>query len=152
MSYPEFDELERDIAEVQQYIRRNNVEICNIPEGDNIDLEKIIIKIGRAVDVVITKNDIEACHRLPKKAGTPGPRNVIARFVNRKQCERLLRKSKQFANKSTQERAELNSRIFINNNLCGYYKLLWGKAKKLYQLKLVKEFCIFNGKLKVVPH
>ena len=60
VNYPEFDELERDIAEVQQYIRRNNVEICNIPENI-VDLEKSVINIGRAVGLNITRTDIEAC-------------------------------------------------------------------------------------------
>lgn len=149
VNYPEFDELERDIAEVQQYIRRNNIEICNIPE-DVKDLEQSVIKIGRAADITILRSDIEACHRLHKKANNQSPRNVIVRFVNRKKCESLLRKSKSFANPSTQEKAGLKSRIYINNNLCGYYKMLWGKTKKLYNKNLVDEFWIFNGTLNVV--
>ena len=149
VNYPEFDELERDIAEVQQYIRRNNVEICNILKNI-VDLEKSVINIGRAVGLNITRTDIEACHRLHKKAKSPGPRNVIVRFVNRKNCEYLLRKSKQFSNPQTQESAGFKNRIFINNNLCGYYKMLWGKTKNLYQRNLIDEFWVFNGKINVV--
>ena len=151
VNYPEFDELERDIAEVQQYIRRNNIEICNIPE-DIKDLEQSIIKIGRAVDIMILRSDIEACHRLHKKANNQGPRNVIVRFVNRKKCESLLRKSKSFASPLIQEKAGLKSRIYINNNLCGYYKMLWGKTKKLYNMNVINEFWIFNGTLNVVKN
>ena len=150
VNFPEFDELERDIAEVQQYIRRNNIEICNIPENV-FDLEKSVIKIGKAVGVEFTRSDIEACHRLHKKANNSGhPRNVIVRFVNRKNCEQLLRKSKKFSNPQTQESAGLNNRIFINNNLCGYYKMLWGKTKHLYQMKLIDEFWVFNGNINVI--
>ena len=112
VNFPEFDELERHIAEVQQYIRRNNIKICNIPENE-VDLEKSVIKIGKAVGVNFTRSDIEACHRLHKKSNVSGqPRNVIVRFVNRKNCEQLLRKSKKFANPQTQESAGLKKSHF----------------------------------------
>ena len=121
----EYHDLERDVGELQQYIRRNNIEICGIPDDvDNSTLEDTVIKIAKAVDIRLQKSDIEACHRLFRKKNQPGPKKTIVRFTNRKNCELLLRSNKRFANTATQEKAGMNNRIYINSNLCSYYKFL----------------------------
>ena len=47
--------MEKDIIDVQQYIRRNNIEIMGIPSTvkDN-DLEKKVVEIAASIDVSIT--------------------------------------------------------------------------------------------------
>ena len=150
-SKKEFVKVERDVIDLQQYIRRNNIEICNIPESENEsikDLEKKVVQISKAVGLNVTTNQIEACHRLATNQN--GPRKVIVRFTNRKNCEILLRSSKLFKEKTTQEKAGLSSKIFINNNLCSYNKFLWGKAKCLKQNKLIHKFWCFNGTINVL--
>ena len=59
----EFTEVERDVIDLQQYIRRNNIEICGIPESVT-KLEKCVLDIVKAVDIKLSASDIEACHRL----------------------------------------------------------------------------------------
>ena len=50
---------------LDQYSRRNNVEISGIPQSviDN-HLQKQVVDTFKAIDVNITTNEIEACHRL----------------------------------------------------------------------------------------
>ena len=134
-------EIERDVAENQQYGRRNNIEICNIP--DNItseSLEESVINIGEAVDVKFSKADIQACHRLRKKSNQIGPARTIVRFTNRKYAELLLKKNTQLRNVQVKQKIGFDENIYINSNLCGYYKLLWGKAKVLYKKNLINKF------------
>ena len=50
---------------VDQYSHRNNIEIPK-SVSDN-QLEENVIDILKAIDVNITSNEIEACHRLGKK-------------------------------------------------------------------------------------
>ena len=107
----QFVEVERDTAESQQYLRRNNVEISNLPESiSQQELEEKVIEIGKATDVNFDSNDIQACHRLLKKPNQTGPRKVIVRFVNRKFSEALLRSNKQFRNDDVQKRARLKDK------------------------------------------
>ena len=144
------EDLERDIAEVQQYVRRNNIEICGIPDEITTDkLEDTVISIAKAANVVIRKGDIEACHRLFKKPSQVGPKKTIVRFVNRKMCEALLRKNKSFSQRTTIEKTGLKGKIYINNNLCGYYKMLWGKAKSLYTSESIEKFWVYNGTVNI---
>lgn len=80
VNYLEFDELERDIAEVQ-HIRRNNIEIyVQYPRRCQRSWTNYYQNMYNSL-----RSDIEACHRLHKKANhNQEPRNVIVvRFVNR---------------------------------------------------------------------
>ena len=52
-------DMERDICEVQQYQRRNNVEITGIPESiKQHELESKVIELANVIDVKITRSDI----------------------------------------------------------------------------------------------
>ena len=49
-------DVERDVIDLQQYIRRNNLEICGIPDSiGQAKLEETVIKIAESIDVVIEK-------------------------------------------------------------------------------------------------
>ena len=63
------------------------------------NLQSSIIKIGSAVGKKIKPDDIQTCHRLPKGKNHRGPTKVIARFVNRKTSETLIRYNKKFAHR-----------------------------------------------------
>ena len=79
-------DLEIQNNNVDQYSRRNNVETSGIPQSVNDNqLEENFIDILKAIDVNITTNEIEACHRLGKKN-----KNVIVRVINRKHCLKAL--------------------------------------------------------------
>ena len=79
-------DLEIQNNNLDQYSRRNNVEISGIPQSvsDN-QLEEKVADILEAIDVNITTNEKEACHRLGKKT-----KNLIVRVINRKHCLKAL--------------------------------------------------------------
>jgi len=54
---------ERDVIDLQQYVRRNNIELCGVPDNvaDNV-LEKKVIEIAKLIGIKVVSNDIEACH------------------------------------------------------------------------------------------
>jgi len=142
----ELIEIERDNSELQQYIRRNNIEIAGIPDSIKLnELESKVIEIGKAVNVKISTDDIEACHRLNQNKNQKGPKRTIVRFVNRKISEKLIKKGKEFSKREVLEKANLSNRIYINNNLCSYYRFLWGKVKTLYNRNAIESFWVFNG-------
>ena len=94
---------------VDQYIRRNNVEISGIPQSvsDNQQEEKVV-DILKAINVNITSNEIEACHRLMKKK-----KNVIFRVINRKHC---LRNKKKLKSIDKNVIGIPNTNLFISEN------------------------------------
>lgn len=146
-------EVERDVIDLQQYVRRNNVEICGIPDSvENKNLEKTVVKIAEIIGVDVKSNDIEACHRLAKRRNEGGPKRTIVRFVNRKNCESLLRNKKKLNYDETKNKLNhigIRNNLFINSNLSPYNKFLWGKCKHLYEEGMIDRFWVYNGSLHV---
>ena len=44
---------------------------------------------------------------------------------------------------------EEKNKIFINESLCPYYRVLWAKCKRLHQLQHIFTFYISNGSIKI---
>ena len=51
---------------LEQYSRRECVEISGIPEVKDENTDDIVIKVGSLIRLHLTKNDISVSHRLPK--------------------------------------------------------------------------------------
>ena len=82
--YTVIEEQKIELAELNQYGRRENVEICNIPESvQPKQLEKHVITALASIKVTVSSYDIVGVHRIGKKQNSR-PRNVIVRFINRK--------------------------------------------------------------------
>ena len=59
--------LETATNSVEQYDRRNNIEITGIPDNiEDKNLEHSVIEVFKAGDIQISHNDIEDCHRIGK--------------------------------------------------------------------------------------
>ena len=81
-------EAEMSRNKLEQYTRRNNFEIHGIPpQIPDKKLEEKVIEVFDAMNIAITKNDVEDCHRLGKSS-----KSTIVRFVNRKHCYAILSK------------------------------------------------------------
>ena len=77
------------INNADQYSGRNNIVLQGIPQSvKRKDLEDKVINVLDKVNVKVTKNDIEACHRLGDS------RKTIVRFVNRKHSFEALKNKK----------------------------------------------------------
>ena len=135
---------ESDTYSLQQYSRRNNIEISGIPETvtDN-DLEQKVIEILDCIDVNVDSRDIETCHRLPSKTS---PKTTIIKFVNRKVCEEAHPNKKKLdsCDKSSIGISD-DVKIYINENLCPYYKKLAWKCRVLRREKVVINNWTRNG-------
>ena len=78
--------LENQLQQFNQYNRRENIEIANIPETvRHHQLEEYCIYLLNSINPLnIQSYDIVALHRLGNKPFDGRPRNVIIRFMNRK--------------------------------------------------------------------
>ena len=105
--------LEINQNKLEQYGRRNNIEVSGIPDSveDNC-LEEKIISVFTSIDV--KSNDIEACHRFGKSRNSS--KKIIVRFINRKFAKQALYNWKKLKSidKST---LDLTNDVFINENL-----------------------------------
>ena len=125
-------ELEKQQAKMEQYSRRNHVEISGISnEVSDENLEQKVINICKESGIELNPYDIEACHRLPaERINTSNSKHVIVKFVNRKYSEATLRLKKSINSPSN---------VYITNSLCPYYRFLLGKCKDLQKKGLINQ-------------
>ena len=135
--------LEKDFYKLNQYSRRENVEFMNIPENINQNkLEPLIIDLLNSAGLNISSYNIVAVHRIGRRNGL-FPRNVICRFINRKDSIYTLdykhRVEKQAA-------AAFNLRgLRVIENLCPENKKIFNACYKLKKDNQVDYVGSYNG-------
>ena len=123
--------LETAANSVEQYDRRNNIEITGIPDDiEDKNLEHSVIEIFKAADIQISHNDVEDCHRIGKPKGNS--KKTIVRLVNRKYCKQILYNGSKFKNFDGSKIGMSNTKIFVNENLTNYNHQLAFNCRKLF--------------------
>ena len=124
-------ELAEDDA--AQYSRRNCLCVSGLEEKENEDTEAVITKLFRQMDVNISIDEIDRCHRLGRKRSQPDtkkrPREIIIKFATYRARQKLYKKrtslrssrdtSNVYVNEHlTKKRGEIyyNARLLVRNN------------------------------------
>lgn len=141
-------DLQSRIADLEQYTRKNNIEIHGVSETRDEDVEEIVCNIGRAIGVNITEKDIEAAHRVPtRRKDTPQP--IIVRFQSRKVKNQVMAKRKvNITNRQALNQENVSERnVVIYEQLSPFFKDLRWKAKQKAKEKDWKYVWPSGGKL-----
>ena len=141
--------MEKEHWRLNQYTRRSNIEVSGIPnEIKDEVLEETVIKLLKSINVNCQPSDIEACHRLPTKRPDK-PKNTIIRFLNQKNAENCLvsRKQLKSVDLSVIDGSFRGQKIFINDNLCPYYRGIYGKCRALCNAGLINSFWSWKGQI-----
>ena len=110
----------------------------------NSVLEETVRDVFKKIRVEIDERDVQACHRLKEKKRT------IVKFVNRKDCLQILRVKKDLKSLDpTELDFPENTKIFINESLCPYYRGIWNKCKKLRAIQKIHQFYTISGLIRV---
>ena len=134
-------EIEK-VDALEQYGRRQNLEIVGVPVKDNENTNAIVMEVARLMNVKVEPHHISIFHRQPTKLKDPADSArklhpvILARFTNRDIRNQL------FANRNLLRSAKLTNffvrgteKIFVNENLTKMRKrLFWmvkQKAKKM---------------------
>ena len=135
------NDLEIQNNNLDQYSRRNNIEISGIPQSvSDIQLEEKVIDILKVIDVNITMNEIEACHRLGKKM-----KNVIVQVINRKHCLKALRNKRKLKSIDKNAIGIPNANLFISENLTPANSKLEFNCGKLKRDSKIEKCYTING-------
>ena len=137
--------LERECYASSQYSRRECLQVVGIPQSvSNDELEGKVLEIFKKIDVSIAKEKVESCHRLYDKKTT------IIKLSSRKDALNVLRSKKKLKDLNLNELGfDGVLKIYINESLSGYYKLLWSKCKQLYKNKRIASFYTVNGTIRI---
>ena len=136
--------LETATNSLEQYDRRNNIEITGIP--DNIEDKNLacsVIEVFKAANIQISLNDIEDCHRIGKSK--VNSKKTIVRLVNQKYCQQILYNTRKFKNFDGSGIGMPNTKIFVNENLTNSNHQLAYNCRKLKREKLISKRYSSNG-------
>ena len=136
-------ELQKDLLDLNQYNRRENIKIAHIPESvTQENLEEYCLKILNSItdlEYGFESYDIAGIHRLGKFKHTGKPRNVIIRFTNRKHAHDAL-------NNSHKLKYLRNYKMyFITENLCPTYRRMFNKLYALKKKNVLYDVYTYNG-------
>ena len=141
--------MERNHWQNVQYSRRNNVELAGIPaDVSQEELEDKVIEILRSIEVEVQPDDVEACHKLEygKNESKDEPKRTIVKFVNRKICDISMKNRKKLKDVDKSKLGfNEETAIYINHNLCPYYRRLIGKCKFLQRKGRINSCWTYNG-------
>ena len=103
--------LESEHNSLEQYERRNNIEITGIPDSvPDQNLEEKVVDILNEITVNVSAKDIEPCHRVGVSKNSS--KKTVVRFINRKHAKKTL-----VSRKNLEKSSSPNGNVFINENL-----------------------------------
>ena len=147
------DSLVKQLSSVEQqcwknaqYSRRECAEVMGIPSSVEHDqLEPILCRILHHIGVNISGDKIEACHQLDENS-----EKTIVKFSSRKDCEHKVGAKKDLKDLATTDLdLPARTKLYINDSLCLYYRVLWNEIKKLWSKKKIFSYFTVSGTVRI---
>lgn len=136
----ENDALKQRMNELEQYSRRNCLEIQGVPEMQNENTLSVIRAVSGAIGFSVEEGMIDACHRIGKSSkplDSSYPRIIIIKFVRRVDKEEFMKLKKLKKNLCASAlgsiftcMASSKSIIYVNESLTASNRALFMKCKK----------------------
>ena len=149
----ETDNLYTALDDLEEYTRKNSLEIHGIPEDCYSTTEEVVLKLATSLNVNVNPSDIEITHKLKRRGNNSSP--VIVKFISHKVKTSLYKErvklrnvkvSDVFPGYSNAVRSE-KPRIFLNENLTNYRRGLVSRASEMKKDGLLTSFWTIDGKI-----
>ncbi|KAK7474612.1 hypothetical protein BaRGS_00034141 [Batillaria attramentaria] len=156
--------LQDRVDELEQYSRRNNIRINDIPESDGENTDEIIQAIGNEIGVTITEI-IDRSHRVGKKYdGYCRP--IICKFTAYRYKQRLIKEKKKLSSVDAKQlfpdrtwrprrirrrgpdsstNSEMKTKIYLNDDLPRTRADIASKARELKSDGIIQETWVRDG-------
>lgn len=150
--------LKARINDLEQYGRKNSVEIQGVPlpvptstgAQPRENAIEVVHRIGAAVGFQFQPYTIDACHRLGKVSNRSQPPGIIVKFTCRVEKESFMQKVKSrrdFSTRHVNGFENFDQRIFVNDNLTEFNKMLFKKAREFKKANNFLFVWYKNGKI-----
>ena len=134
---------------LEQYTRKNSLEIQGIPEDAYHSTEAVVIKVAEALNITVEPEEIEISHKLSRG------KTIIVKFCNHKVKSKLYKERTKLKDvKITDIFPSYPSngqrqRIFINENLTAYRRRIVKEANRRRQEGTLFSVWTLDGKIYV---
>ena len=153
-------QLETQLDDLEQYNRRDSLEIKGIPIEEDEDTNEIVREVAKLVDLDIDHNDISISHRLPAgkkwtdqngRMHDPGPPAIIVKFIRRDDATDLYNSRFKLKGKTTDDLNCISScvdnNIYISESLNPSRKKLFRSCLKVKKELNFKFISTHNGQI-----
>lgn len=144
------NDLSVRLAQSEQYLRKNCIEINNVVQSDECSDMTVVMKLSAKLNLELIESDVEVVHRVPPRNKENIPA-IIVKFFDRKKRDKFLlaKKSvKTLKNKDINPASsDPEKKVFINESMSTYYKQLMWKAKQRAKEKSFEYVWFTGGKL-----
>ena len=136
---------------LEQYTRKNSLEIHGVPESAYTSTEEVVFKLAEALNVDINPNDVEISHKLHRKGIKP----IIVKFQSHKVKSRMykertklkhVRVADLYPGSTAATRVE-SERIYLNENLTSYRRDILKQANQKRKDGLLTSAWSMDGKI-----
>ena len=112
---------QQTINDLEQYSRRNILNIDGVPETEGEQPVKVAIEVAKLAGVKLSPLDIDRTHRLGRQRGNTRPRTILVKFVTYQKREELWAARKNLKKAELQRASmftvESRKNIFLAENL-----------------------------------
>lgn len=140
--------LESRVEDLEQYSRRNCVELQGIPETKEESVTEIVKQVGNVLGMELTETMMDACHRLGKKNEERGPRAIIVKFVRRIDKETFMKRRREKRDLSTRHMGlPTDTPVYVNESLSPSRRRLLGQVRRLRKERGYKYLWLRGGSI-----
>lgn len=142
------NQLSHRVDELEQYSRRNCLEIDGFPESPTEDVITSVLEVGRGLGLKVQPDMIDVCHRIPRAPGRSGPRSIIAKFVRRSDKNAFINARRVRRDFSTRHMGRSDDcRVWVKECLSPVRRKLFGAAREFGKKHNFKFVWVKDGKV-----
>ncbi|XP_039298654.1 uncharacterized protein LOC120354833 [Nilaparvata lugens] len=141
----------QDLNDLQQYSRKNNLEIVGFPVTENEDIYSIIESVAKGLNLSYCRSEISIAHRIPATKNSKIP-SIIVSYISRSTrnawMAAAIEKNKIQRLNATEVNASFPSGdVYVNEHLTPQNKFLLSYGKNLVKAKKLHRAWFSNGKM-----
>lgn len=142
----ELNQLKKSMNDLEQYSRRDCLEIHGVPATDKENTSEIVVNVAKLLNVDLKPDDISVSHRLGTRKSDSGKQQtpgIIVKLTRRELREKLYSARKHLRDKTTNDIGYTRiapQKLFINESLTSSNQKLFSsclKAKREYGYKFL---------------
>lgn len=128
----EVDTLQREVSDLQQHTRKNNIIISGVPRTPSENVYMILEQIARVLDIRFDRYDISVAHRLAF-GNDRRPPSIIVNFVSRSVKGEWLRSRRTKGDLTARELHPTfpEDRVYLNEHLTVQTREIFNAARTL---------------------
>ena len=147
------NDLEEKCDNLEQYSRRTNIIISNVPLNNSVTLETQVCNIlNEYVSPPIEPADIDRTHRIYQKANrktSDTPPDIIVKFLSYRSKARILTQGPMEQLRADNQDREDKDKIFVSEDLTNTRKGLFFSTRQMKRKRLIKDTFTRDGKIVV---